>query len=490
MNPERVAAGMVIDGFLLQERLHKGGMATLWRAQRVGAGAAVQPPLLLKIPILGDNDDPAAIVGFEVEQMILPKLSGIHVPRFIAAGDFTAQPYIAMELLPGESLRARFENAPLEAGEIAAIGTRIATALHDLHRQQVIHLDLKPSNVMFRPSGEAVLVDFGMARHDRLPDLLAEEFRLPLGTAPYMSPEQVLHIRNEPRSDLFALGVLLYHLATGKRPYGNPVTVRGLRRRLYRDPVPPRALRPDLPPWLQEVILHCLEVDAAARYGSGAQLAFDLQHPGGIKLTARSRKTTRDGMRQVARRWFRALGMEAAPSQSASGQLACAPIVMAAIDVTVPVDALDEALRLAIRRVLQAEPDARLACVAVRKTKHIGIDEIVDAEGRNLHVKHLVALKYWARPLAICADKITFHVLEAPDPAAALIDFARINAVDHIVIGVIGAHAGTMLRHYLGSVTAQVVAHAGCTVTVVKYGGNDASEQALQGNPRHPGDPG
>jgi serine/threonine protein kinase len=126
---------------------------------------------------------------------------------------------------------------------VIEIGARVATALHDLHRQHLVHLDVKPSNIMFRPDGTAVLVDFGLSRHDHLPDLLDEEFELPMGTGPYMSPEQVQFVRNDPRSDLFALGVMLYHFTTGQRPFGSARHVRGLRRRLYLDPVPPRALR-------------------------------------------------------------------------------------------------------------------------------------------------------------------------------------------------------------------------------------------------------
>jgi eukaryotic-like serine/threonine-protein kinase len=471
MRPARLEAGMVIDGFVLQERLHKGGMAMLWRVVR--ADDPVAEPLLMKIPILGNNDDPAAIVGFEVEQMIMPKLTGIHVPRFIAAGDFTAQPYIVMELIEGQSLRARFDDAPLPPDEVAAIGAKVASALHDLHRQHVIHLDIKPSNIMFRASGEAILIDYGLARHDHLPDLLAEEFRLPMGTGPYMSPEQVLHIRNDPRSDLFALGVLLYHLATGERPHGNPTGVRGLRRRLYRDPLPPRRLRPDIPPWLQEIILHCLEIDPAARYSTAAQVAFDLQNPQQVPLTARSRKTAGDGIATVARRWLHAIGVEAVPQQSASGQLARAPIIVVAVDIASGSEELAQTLRVAARRVLQTEPDARLACLTVQKTNRIGQDTIVDQQGRNLHVKHLVGLKHWARPLGIAADKITFHVLEAPDAAAAIVDFANVNEVDHIVIGSRGSSA---LRRYLGSVSSQVVAQADCTVTVVKNAGSRATE--------------
>ncbi|HEY6221988.1 MAG TPA: serine/threonine-protein kinase, partial [Candidatus Eisenbacteria bacterium] len=249
MPAQRLEPGIVIDGFTLEEKIHQGNMSTLWRVlDRDGRASRV-----MKIPMLRDFDDPAAIVGFEVEQMILPTLSGVHVPRYIASGDFSVQPYIAMELIQGESLRPKLDDAPLPIAEVCSIGARIAAALHDIHNQHVIHLDLKPSNVMFRDTGEAVLIDFGLSRHDRLPDLLAEEFRLPMGTGPYIAPEQILRIRNEPRSDIFALGVVLYHLATGVRPFGNPTTVRGLRRRLYRDPPPPMSIRPDCPRWMQEI---------------------------------------------------------------------------------------------------------------------------------------------------------------------------------------------------------------------------------------------
>jgi nucleotide-binding universal stress UspA family protein len=468
---QRLAAGMVVDGFALEEKLHKGGMATLWRVfdtneeRRARFGIAAGSPLLLKAPILGDNDDPAAIVGFEVEQMIMPKLAGIHTPRFIASGDFTVQPYIVMELIQGQSLRARFDDAPLPVDEVVQIGIKVALALHDLHRQHVIHLDIKPSNIMFRPTGEAILIDYGLSRHDQLPDLLAEEFRLPMGTGPYISPEQVLHIRNDPRSDLFSLGVLMYHLATGERPLGNPTSVSGLRRRLWRDPVPPRKLNAQIPPWLQEIIMRCLAVNADERYSTAAQLVLDLQNPGQVKLTARAEKMHSDGMATVARRWFRSIGIEEVPQQSASRQLARAPIVAVAVDIAQGSEALAETLRVTARRILQTEPGARLACITVQKTNRIGMDTIVDKEGRNLHAQNLVALKHWARPLELAPEKITFHVLEAPDPATAIVEYARINDVDHIVIGSRGSSA---LRRYLGSVSSQVVAEADCTVTVVK----------------------
>ena len=128
-------------------------------------------------------------------------------------------------------------------------------------------------------SGEAVLIDYGLSHHNHLPDLLQEEFRLPYGTAPYMAPERLLGVRDDPRSDIFSLGVLLYFFTTGERPFGETETMRGMRRRLWRDPYPPRQLRADYPPWLQEIVLRCLEIEPVWRYPTAAQLAFDLDHP-------------------------------------------------------------------------------------------------------------------------------------------------------------------------------------------------------------------
>ena len=468
--------GTVLDGFRLEEKIHRGSMAEIWRVRRDDTPG----PLVMKIP---GGDDPAALVGFEVEQMILPTLSGVHFPRFVAVGDWSVQPYIVMEHIDGESLRSRLNAAPLDPEDVAAIGARVAAALHDLHGQHVIHLDVKPSNVMFRRTGEAVLIDFGLSRHDRLPDLLAEQFRIPMGTGPYISPEQIRQIRNDPRSDLFSLGVLLYHFATGERPFGNPTTVRGLRQRLYRDPVPPRARNPKCPPWLQEIILRCLEVAPSHRYETAAHLVFQLQHPEQVALTARALRTSRDGILAVARRRFRLIGEEPDPSQSATAQLSRAPIVALAIDLTQGSEALAEALLQTTRRLLETEPGARLACLTVLKTPRIAMETSTGAEGRSVRMRLLAELQHRARPLGLGVGKVTHHVLEASDPASAILEFAQTNHVDHIVIG---ARGSSTLRRYLGSVSSAVVARSVCTVTVVKT--TAAHEEDPAGGPEQPGE--
>lgn len=469
--------GRIIDGFRLEEHLHQGGMANLWRVTHPDHSI----PMIMKIPRIMGGEDPATIVGFEVEQMILPMLRGMHVPQFIAKGDFTMQPYIVMEHVPGESLRPRLDHAPLPVEEVASIGARVASALHDLHLQHVIHLDVKPSNILFRSDGTAVMVDFGLSRHDHLPDLLDEEFTLPMGTGPYMSPEQVQFVRDEPRSDLFALGVMLYHLLTGERPFGKPNTVRGLRERLYREPVPPRSLRAECPPWLQEIILRCLEVDPANRHDTAAMLAFDLSYPSQVVLTDRAWRSSTGGRIDTLKRWFAAIGNEPKERGSAGSHVPQHSIILVAVDVAGASAGLMQTMRATLERMLRTERAVRVACVTVMKTRRVGMDELTDKDGESIHVKRLVQLKHWARPLvqALRLDDpargagVTYQVLEAPDPASAIVEFARRNAIDHIVMG---ARSSSAVRRFLGSVSARVVAESDCTVTVVREtAGRDAS---------------
>ena len=461
MTASKVQTGAVIDGFVIGERVHSGGMATLWSVTHPDIAA----PLLMKIPRVSEGEDPAAIVSFEMEQMILPRLKGPHVPKCFATGDFARQAYVVMETLPGNTLYKRLPNLPLPYEEARVVVARIADALCDLHRQDVIHHDIKPSSIMFRETGEAVLIDYGLSHHVQLPDLLQEEFRVPYGTAPYMAPERLLGVRDDPRSDLFSLGVLLYFFTTGVRPFGETETMRGMRRRLWRDPHPPRRLKPDYPPWLQEIVLRCLEIEPVWRYPTASQLAFDLGNPDQVKLTARSERTRRDPLSTVWRRRFNRGLTLPRPKADMAAQLAASPILAVAVDTAEGSEDINEALRRTAERILATLPAARLACINVLKLGLITIDRTLDEQGHNKHVDRLVALKHWASPLKLDENRLTVHVLEAIDPASAILEFAAVNHVDHMVIG---ARKDSMLRALLGSVSARVAAEAPCTVTVVR----------------------
>ncbi len=464
--------GATVDGFRLEEVVHRGGMAVLWRVTRPG----INEPMLMKVPRIGEGADPAAIVSFEMEQMIMPRLSGPHVPKIFAVGGFAVQPYLVMERIEGKSLLAKLDDLPRPYAEVAEIGVKIATALDDLHRQHVIHLDIKPSNIMMRSNGEAVLLDFGLSHHEQLPDLMQEEFRLPFGTAPYMSPEQLLGIRNNPRSDQFALGVLLYFFSTGVRPFGEGERMSTMRRRLWRDPLPPRKLKSDYPPWLQEIVLRCLAIEPSWRYPTMAQLAFDLSYPSQVKLTSRSERLTRDPWTTVMRRRFNKDLTRPRPKAELAALNYSAPIIAVALDLD-GANAITDELRVTVGRILATLPSARLACINVLKQSRIAIDTTLDAAGHNKHVERIVRLKHWAEPLKLAEDRLTVHVLEEIDPAAAILEFAQSNRVDHVLIG---ARQDSLMRKLLGSVSAKVAAEATCTVTVVRPRSADALQPSKE----------
>ena len=237
---ESLAPGGEIDNFRVIDRLHTGGTAHLFSVE-VTKGSDPGFPLVMKVPRVGHDQPTESILGYETEAMILPALQGAHVPRFVAAGDLARVPYLTMEWVQGTGLAAIAATAPLPEARVLTLGAAVADAVHALHLQNAIHHDLKPDNIIIREDETAVLLDFGFAHHAHFPDFLAEEKRFASGSAPYVSPEQLTGSREDPRSDIFALGVVLYELATGELPFGVPDTLNAMKNRLWASPVPPRA---------------------------------------------------------------------------------------------------------------------------------------------------------------------------------------------------------------------------------------------------------
>ncbi|MDR3494295.1 MAG: bifunctional serine/threonine-protein kinase/universal stress protein [Ancalomicrobiaceae bacterium] len=475
MERKALAPGLMIDGFTLGERIFAGGMGSVWRATHPDYAL----PIILKIPFFAPGENVSAIIAFEIEEMIMKRLSGPHVPKFLGSGELADLPYIAMEFVEGESLASLTDAAPVAADEVARIGQLLARALVDVHRQQVIHLDLKPGNVILAKRG-AVLIDFGLARHDKLPDLMGEETGLPVGSAPYMSPEQILGDRTHLESDIFAVGAMLYELATAKPPFGIPNTRAGLKQRLKTDLATLAPALSGLPPGLAEVILRSLATDPADRYPTADHLLFDLNHLDQVVVTDRSKRADGGVFAWVGQMLGRPGEAKRTSSRATSldQRFASAPLIMAAVDLSRGADPLAEMVRVHVRRVLAAEPRARLACVTVLRTKLIGEDKPTDDAGRPAYIGRLVAVKDWARSLNLPEEKVSYHVLEGVDAAAALIEYAHHNPIDHIVMG---ARASSSLRRHLGSVSSRVVAEARCTVTVVRLGGGGEADETPPG---------
>jgi nucleotide-binding universal stress UspA family protein len=456
--------GSVVDGFRVLEKLHAGGMGVIYRVEPPPDRPELDFPLLMKVPRLGPGEPSETVVTYEVEQTVHAALTGPAVPRFVAAGDLAKLPYLVMERVEGRSLRDWTGRGPLPIEEVARLGAALARAVHALHLQEAIHLDLKPANVIIRPDGEAVLIDFGLARHAHFPDLLSEEFRHPMGSGPYISPEQVLGVRWEPRSDVFSLGVILYELATGEYPFGSPTTQSGLRRRLWHMPLSPRRIQPGIPEWLQEVILRCLELKAEDRYGSAAQLAAELSHPDQVTVGERGRRLRRPGLGTLLKRWIMAAGYEPTPLDRPSTHLESAAIVLAAVATTHTNDQRFQVLRDAVKRLMAVDGQQRLVCVTVIRPASELAGGTEEEAGTAQRIKHLVLLRNWAEPLGLPPDRLSFHVIESGDPGGALLEYARVNQVDHVVIG--APPPDVPLKGTF--VSTRVAAEATCSVTVVR----------------------
>jgi nucleotide-binding universal stress UspA family protein len=459
--------GTLVDGFRIGQCLHAGGMAHIYQVGYADTSRREPFPMVMKIPRMTQGDGAENVVSFEVELQILSVLTGPHVPRFVAAGDLEKLPYLVMEQVPGRTLQQWLDESksPLAPDEIARLGLAVAQAVHSLHQQDVCHMDLKPANVLVRPDGIAVLLDFGLSCHAHYPDLLAEELRPAIGSPVWMAPEQVVGRRGDPRSDIFAIGVMLYELATRELPFGNPQTKGGLRQRLWMDPVPPRKWRADLPQWLQEVILRCLEPEAARRYPSAAHLAFDLADPQQIVISELGRRERPTGFWPHFRRWLRAAGMQYEPSPLPSRQVDRVPIVMVAVPNHDVSEATLYSLRDAASRAVGTVPGARLACVTVIDPGETPGHDTATSE-TTVHRRYMGMLRRWAQPLDLERQTASFHILESSDVAQALLRYARGNHVSIIVMG--AATHGLQLQRLLLTAPVKVAMDAPCTVILVK----------------------
>ena len=466
---KKLTPGTEIDGFLVEDCIHAGGMAHIYSvryAQTLRPATAPGFPMVMKIPRMTAGDGAENIVSFEMELQILPTLHGPHVPRFVAAGDLIRLPYLVMEHMAGHTLQHWLDQTCAQPiTTIAQLGAAMAHAAHSLHQQNCCHLDLKPGNVLIQDSGNAVLLDFGLSSHAHYPDLLAEEMRKAVGSPAWISPEQIVGVRGDLRSDIFAIGVMLYELTTRELPFGSPATDGGMRQRMWMAPTPPRALRADVPDWLQEIILRCLEPEAAQRYATAAELAFDLANPEQVPITQRGMRLRGISFFGKMRRWVKAAGMQYHPSPLPAQQITEVPILMVAVPHKDVSDVTLYSLRQAVARSLSTRPGARLAVVTVISPSASSATDSSRSE-TQLHRMHLARLKQWAQGLEVGGHGVSYHVLEASDVAQAIVRYAQGNNVGLLILG--AATHGLQMQRLISTVPMRVARDAPCTVILVK----------------------
>lgn len=455
--------GKVVDGFVLGTEVHRGGMASLYSATKEG----IDVPILLKIPRVGRDQPVESLIGFETELTILRSLKSPYVPKYLGSGNMATRPYIAMERVEGRPLEDLIkEGKVFTIDEVVQIGADLAQAVQSLHAQDAIHLDIKPENILIGAKGKLTLIDFGLSHHARFPDLLVEEMRKGIGSAPYIAPEQVMGIRSDYRSDIFSIGVILYELLTGELPFGNPQSMSGLRKRMWAQAFPPRAIRKEIPRWLQEIVLRCLEPRAADRYQSAARLRQVLRDHESVTLTERADRVDPLSFWENLKRMFRAAGYEPSPSPRPSVGNYDAPLMIAAIDTRQSDENLRDRMQITAKNLFQAYPESRLVCIStIASTPTFeGNQESETASG--IVRGHLVQLMEWAKPLKLPPERISYHVLEALDPASRIVEFAKDNDASLILIG--ASHKlPNKVTPWRTSMT-KIVEEAPCSVHIVR----------------------
>jgi len=272
-------AGDTLDHYLLEKTIARSGMSTLYRATDLASGRQVA----IKIPHAEMEKDPILLERFKREQEIGQELDHPGIVKTLD-GENRSRLYMVMEWVDGNLLR-NVLNEQDERGErrlpihrAVKIALGILDALDYMHKHGVVHRDLKPENVMVDAEDNIKLIDFGIAMKEDARRLTYAGPSPMLGTPDYISPEQVKGQRGDQRSDIYALGAMLYEMLTGKVPFvgANPLVV--MNERVLMDPVPARKLNPEITPQLDEVLHRAMVREPRHRYSTAADMAWELEH--------------------------------------------------------------------------------------------------------------------------------------------------------------------------------------------------------------------
>ncbi|MGH9453093.1 MAG: protein kinase domain-containing protein, partial [Terriglobia bacterium] len=289
--------------------LGRGGMGAVYKAydrdlDRDVALKLVRPEL---------TSQPHSMLRFKQELLLASKISHKNILRIHDLGDVNGMKFISMAYIEGEDLHhllKRTGRLPLE--QVLNIARQLCQALEAAHAEGVVHRDLKPQNILLDEAGHAYVSDFGLAKSLESDSATMTQTGVILGTPQYMSPEQVEGVSVDHRSDIYALGLILYELATGESPFTGETPMQSMYRRLKQKPRDPREINSDLPPYLGRIILRCLEKDPVKRYQTAHDLLLDLD-TGRNPAVSRSLRSTQITLTlPTSRGWLGAVATVAA----------------------------------------------------------------------------------------------------------------------------------------------------------------------------------
>jgi eukaryotic-like serine/threonine-protein kinase len=277
MHSVRLAAGQAVGRYDILDLLGEGGMSESYRARDRETGRTV----VLKIPFANIIGDPATYSRYQRETEIGRRLVHPHIQQLLDTGhlDASVAPYLVMEYVEGESLRRYLaDHAPLPVDEAVELARQLADALEACHAQGIIHRDLKPENVLITPDRQLKLLDFGIALLQGARRLTWSRLSNSVGTPDYMAPEQVRGERGDARTDVYALGTMLFEMLAGKVPYEGDNALAIMNQHVQREAPRVSRWRQDIPPQLAAIVAKAIRRQPGERYQTMAALRHDLEH--------------------------------------------------------------------------------------------------------------------------------------------------------------------------------------------------------------------
>ena len=269
--------GQQVSHYRVLGKLGGGGMGVVYEAEDLKLGRHVA------LKFIPENlaGDPKSLERFTREARAASLLNHPNICTIHGIEDNNGHPFIVMEKLDGESLKQHIAGHPMKIDEVLDVGVQVADALVASHIKGIVHRDIKPANIFLTPSGQVKVLDFGLAKvvhslTDEHADQSLTAVGVIPGTAVYMSPEQARSETVDARSDLFSFGVVLYEMATGKKPFSGANSLVTLDAVLHAKPTPPKDINPKIPIELEGIIGKALEKDRAHRYQSAADMRSDL----------------------------------------------------------------------------------------------------------------------------------------------------------------------------------------------------------------------